>query len=122
MFSAVALAKSPLISRSSPNFPFNIPAIARRYPVQTGSPVPEAEDIPDDLDDAFFTGEDGDAEEKEENPLWKQLLAVEDKKGIAKALWKFIKRMAKGILPGHLIIKGTFGTGDLVWTGYLPAP
>ena len=37
---------------------------------------PEAEDIPDDLDDAFFTGEDGDAEEKEENPLWKQLLAV----------------------------------------------
>ena len=81
----------------------------------------EAEDIPDDLDDAFFTGEDGDAEEKEENPLWKQLLAVEDKKGIAKALWKFIKRMAKGILPGHLIIKGTFGTGDPVWTGYLLA-
>lgn len=82
---------------------------------------PEVEDIPDDLDDAFFTGEDGDAEEKEENPLWKQLLAVEDKKGIAKALWKFIKRMAKGILPGHLIIKGTFGTGDPVWTGYLLA-
>lgn len=82
---------------------------------------PEAEDIPDDLDDAFFTGEDGDTEEKEENPLWKQLLAVEDKKGIAKALWKFIKRMAKGILPGHLIIKGTFGTGDPVWTGYLLA-
>lgn len=82
---------------------------------------PEAEDIPDNLDDAFFTGEDGDAEEKKENPLWKQLLAVEDKKGIAKALWKFIKRMAKGILPGHLIIKGTFGTGDPVWTGYLLA-
>lgn len=82
---------------------------------------PKAEDFPDDLDDAFFTGEDRDAEEKEENPLWKQLLAVEDKKGIAKALWKFIKRMAKGILPGHLIIKGTFGTGDPVWTGYLLA-
>lgn len=82
---------------------------------------PKEEDFPDDLDDAFFTGEDGDAEEKEENPLWKQLLAVEDKKGIAKALWKFIKRMAKGILPGHLIIKGTFGTGDPVWTGYLLA-
>lgn len=82
---------------------------------------PEAEDIPDDLDEAFFTGEDGDTEEKKENPLWKQLLAVEDKKGIAKALWKFIKRMAKGILPGHLIIKGTFGTGDPVWTGYLLA-
>lgn len=82
---------------------------------------PKAEDFPDDLDDAFFTGEDGDAEEKKENPLWKQLLAVEDKKGIAKALWKFIKRMAKGILPGHLIIKGTFGTGDPVWTGYLLA-
>lgn len=82
---------------------------------------PKAEDFPDDLDDAFFTGEDGAAEEKEENPLWKQLLAVEDKKGIAKALWKFIKRMAKGILPGHLIIKGTFGTGDPVWTGYLLA-
>lgn len=81
----------------------------------------EAEDIPDDLDEAFFTGEDGDAEEAKENPLWKQLLAVEDKKGIAKALWKFIKRMAKGILPGHLIIKGTFGTGDPVWTGYLLA-
>ncbi len=46
---------------------------------------------------------------------------MEDKKGIAKALWKFIKRMAKGILPGHLIIKGTFGTGDPVWTGYLLA-
>lgn len=82
---------------------------------------PEREDIPDDLDEAFFTGEDGDAEETKENPLWKQLLAVEDKKGIAKALWKFIKRMAKGILPGHLIIKGTFGTGDPVWTGYLLA-
>ena len=82
---------------------------------------PKAEDIPDDLDEAFFTGEDGDAEEKGENPLWKQLLAVEDKKGIAKVLWKFIKRMAKGILPGHLIIKGTFGTGDPVWTGYLLA-
>lgn len=82
---------------------------------------PKAEDIPDDLDEAFFTGEEGDAEEAKENPLWKQLLAVEDKKGIAKALWKFIKRMAKGILPGHLIIKGTFGTGDPVWTGYLLA-
>lgn len=82
---------------------------------------PEAEDIPDNLDEAFFTGEDGDTEEKKETPLWKQLLAVEDKKGIAKALWKFIKRMAKGILPGHLIIKGTFGTGDPVWTGYLLA-
>ena len=82
---------------------------------------PEREDIPDDLDEAFFTGEGEDTEEKEENPLWKQLLAVEDKKGIAKALWKFIKRMAKGILPGHLIIKGTFGTGDPVWTGYLLA-
>ena len=82
---------------------------------------PKAEDIPDDLDEAFFTGEGEDTEEKEENPLWKQLLAVEDKKGIAKALWKFIKRMAKGILPGHLIIKGTFGTGDPVWTGYLLA-
>ena len=81
----------------------------------------KAEDIPDDLDEAFFTGEDGDAEEKGENPLWKQLLAVKVKKGIAKALWKFIKRMAKGILPGHLIIKGTFGTGDPVWTGYLLA-
>ena len=81
----------------------------------------KAEDIPDDLDVAFFTGEGEDAEEKGENPLWKQLLAVEDKKGIAKALWKFIKRMAKGILPGHLIIKGTFGTGDPVWTGYLLA-
>lgn len=82
---------------------------------------PKAEDIPDDLDEAFFTGEGKDTEETKENPLWKQLLAVEDKKGIAKALWKFIKRMAKGILPGHLIIKGTFGTGDPVWTGYLLA-
>ena len=81
----------------------------------------KAEDIPDDLDEAFFTGEGEDTEETKENPLWKQLLAVEDKKGIAKALWKFIKRMAKGILPGHLIIKGTFGTGDPVWTGYLLA-
>src|SRR5699024_10774052 len=82
---------------------------------------PKAEDIHDDLDDALFTGEGEDTEETKENPLWKQLLAVEDKKGIAKALWKFIKRMAKGILPGHLIIKGTFGTGDPVWTGYLLA-
>lgn len=82
---------------------------------------PKAEDIPDDLDEAFFTGEGKGTEETKENPLWKQLLAVEDKKGIAKALWKFIKRMAKGILPGHLIIKGTFGTGDPVWTGYLLA-
>ena len=82
---------------------------------------PKAEDIPDDLDEAFFTGEGEDTEETKENPLWKQLLAVEDKKGIAKALWKFIKRMAKSILPGHLIIKGTFGTGDPVWTGYLLA-
>lgn len=82
---------------------------------------PKAEDIPDDLDEAFFTGEGEDTEETKENPLWKQLLAVEDKKGIAKALWKFIKRMAKGILPGQLIIKGTFGTGDPVWTGYLLA-
>lgn len=82
---------------------------------------PKAEDIPDDLDEAFFTVEGKDTEETKENPLWKQLLAVEDKKGIAKALWKFIKRMAKGILPGQLIIKGTFGTGDPVWTGYLLA-
>lgn len=82
---------------------------------------PKAEDIPDDLDEAFFTGEGEDTEETKENPMWKQLLAVEDKKGIAKALWKFIKRMAKGILPGQLIIKGTFGTGDPVWTGYLLA-
>ena len=82
---------------------------------------PKAEDIPDDLDEAFFFFFGEDTEETKENPLWKQLLAVEDKKGIAKALWKFIKRMAKGILPGHLIIKGTFGTGDPVWTGYLLA-
>lgn len=84
-------------------------------------PEPPEQDFPDDLDEAFFTGEEEEPEEKEENPLWKQLLAVEDKKGIAKALWKFIKRMAKGILPGNLIIKGTFGTGDPVWTGYLLA-
>lgn len=81
---------------------------------------PKAEDIPDDLDEAFSPEKMGTQRKRRKSPV-ETASGGGGQKGIAKALWKFIKRMVKGILPGHLIIKGTFGTGDPVWTGYLLA-
>lgn len=81
-------------------------------------PVLQEEDFLED--EAFFTGTE-EAEEEESSFDWKILLKIEDKKGIAKAFGKLLKRMAKGILPRDFYVKGTFGTGDPVLTGYLMA-
>ena len=56
---------------------------------------------------------------------WKKLLQMalsyDQKKAVAKAVWRFVKGIAKTILPNHLYLKGTFGTGDPAQTGYLLA-
>lgn len=79
-------------------------------------PLPEEDFLEDE---AFFTGEA--PEEEDEGFDWRLLLKIEDKKGIAKAFGKLMKRMAKGILPRDFFLRGTFGTGDPVLTGYLMA-
>lgn len=83
-------------------------------------PLPEMELSEDN--DAFFTG--GDSEEKTKKgipPIISEIIHIEDKKGIFSALGNLLKRLLKGILPGNLFIKGTFGTGDPTTTGYLLA-
>ena len=83
-------------------------------------PLPEMEFSEDD--DAFFTGEDsGEKTKKGIPPIVSEIIHIEDKKGIFSALGKLLKRLLKGILPGNLSIKGTFGTGDPTTTGYLLA-
>ncbi len=83
-------------------------------------PLPEMEFSEDD--DAFFTGEDsGEKTKKGIPPIVLEIIHIEDEKGIFSALGKLLKRLLKGILPGNLSIKGTFGTGDPTTTGYLLA-
>lgn len=84
-----------------------------------------AEDIPDLEDEAFFSDE---PQEGERKGIKDRLAAIrqtaseiEDKKGIAQALARLLKRLIRGILPRGLFLKGTFGTGDPVTTGYLLA-
>lgn len=74
-------------------------------------------------EEAFFTGEEPPEEEKKGRipPIVKQAWGIQDKKGILKALQKFLKRLLKGVLPGNLFIKGTIGTGDPTSTGYILA-
>ncbi len=83
-------------------------------------PLPEIE-FPEE-DDAFFTGEEsGEKTKKGIPPIVSEIIHIEDKKGIFSALGKLLKRLLKGVLPGNLFIKGTFGTGDPTTTGYLLA-
>lgn len=73
-------------------------------------------------DEAFFTGEEtAEKTEKKEKipPLLKELWSIEEKKKIFKAFGKLLKRLLKGILPGHFFLKATIGTGDPPTTGYL---
>ncbi|MBM6829148.1 hypothetical protein H9X85_05240 [Anaerotignum lactatifermentans] len=94
----------------------------RRVKMSQIREVPPPEPLPEEdflEDEAFFTGKE--PEEAEEGFDWKLFLKIEDKKGIAKAFAKLLKRMAKGILPRDFFLVGTFGTGDPVWTGYLLA-
>lgn len=53
--------------------------------------------------------------------ILKMALAYDQKKALAKAIWRFVKGLTKTILPNQLYFKGTFGTGDPVLTGYLLA-
>lgn len=74
--------------------------------------------------DAFFTGQDETAEEsldaEEKTPsIFRTLWKIEGKKEIFRALRKLIGRILRGVLPGHFQLKGKFGLGDPVWTGYL---
>ncbi len=83
-------------------------------------PLPEMEFSEDE--EAFFTGEEtGEKIKKGIPPIVSEIIHIEDKKGIFSALGKLLKRLLKGILPGNLFIKGTFGTGDPTTTGYLLA-
>lgn len=94
----------------------------RRVKMSQIQEVPPPEPLPEEEfleDEAFFTGEA--LEDEEAGFDWKLLLQMEDKKGIAKAFAKLLKRMAKGVLPRDFSLTGTFGTGDPVWTGYLLA-
>lgn len=94
----------------------------RRVKMSQIKEVPPTEPLPEEdflEEEAFFTGTA--PEEEDEGFDWKLLLKIEDKKGIAKAFARLLKRMAKGILPRDFYLEGTFGTGDPVWTGYLLA-
>lgn len=51
----------------------------------------------------------------------KQIWAYDQKKATVKAIWRFVKGIAKTILPNHFYFQGTFGTGDPAQTGYLLA-
>lgn len=84
---------------------------------------PPKQTEPFEEDEAFFTGEIEEPQEKEKAGFsWKKtLLQTEDKKGIVKAMMRLLRRLAKGILPHQLIFHGTLGTGDPVLTGYLLA-
>ena len=91
-------------------------------------------------DSAFFLGEEENHTEKEKKTepfrkkkaatneksakvkkIWQQFSKIEQKREIVKATWHFLRHVAKGILPRDLRLKGTFGTGNPVTTGYLLA-
>lgn len=101
------------------------PKIMRRVAlaeIEERPPENFAEDFPEDLDEDFFTGEEmPEAEEKSEMipPIFKKLWAIEDKRGIFRALCRLLKRLLRGILPGHFHLSGTFGLGEPARTGYL---
>lgn len=82
-------------------------------------PLPEPE-ISDE-DEAFFAGEGEEEKSRRIPPIVSEIIHIEDKKKIFSALGKLLKRLLKGVLPGSLFVKGTFGTGDPTTTGYLLA-
>lgn len=81
---------------------------------------PKAEDIPDDLDEAFFTGEDGDAEEKEKIPCGNSFWRWRTKRH-CQSLVEIHQAHGKGHPAGAPDHQRYLGTGDPVWTGYLLA-
>lgn len=100
------------------------PKIMRRVAlaeIEEKPPEDLDEDL-DELDEEFFTGEEmPDAAEKSERipPIFKKIWAIEDKKGIFRAIGKLMKRILRGILPRHFHLSGTFGLGEPAQTGYL---
>ena len=74
-------------------------------------------------EEAFFTGEEAEGEQKKERipPSVRKVWAIQDKKGIWKALQKLLRRLLKEVLPGNLFVKSTIGTGDPTTTGYVLA-
>lgn len=84
------------------------------------SPLPEWE--LSEEEEAFFTGEEpGEKAAGRIPPIVSEIIHMEGKKEILSALGKMLKRLLKGVLPGNLFLKGTFGTGDPASTGYLLA-
>lgn len=74
--------------------------------------------------ESFFTGEP-EPEEDHESKLdklrfyWDKFQEIEGKKEIFLAAKALLKRLIKGILPNHLLLKATLGLGDPMYTGYL---
>ncbi len=66
-------------------------------------------------------------EEKEEKKSIREnrhvqyFLHLANKKKVLKAVFEFIKRVLGGVLPRHLRLKATIGTGDPATTGYMLA-
>lgn len=84
------------------------------------SPLPEWE--LSEEEEAFFTGEEpGEKAAGRIPPIVSEIIHMEGKKEILSALGKMLKRLLKGVLPGNLFLKGTFGTGDPASTGYVLA-
>lgn len=89
---------------------------------EIAEPVPPPEPEFPEEGEAFFTGEDFEEEPKKRiPPIVSEVIHMEGKKEILSALGRLLKRLLKGVLPGELFVKGTFGTGDPTTTGYLLA-
>ena len=91
----------------------------RRVKLEEVTELPPQEEEPAVNEREFFGADDNGADEGGFD--WKMLLRLEGKRELVKAIFKCIRRLAKGILPKQCLLKGTFGTGDPVWTGYLLA-
>lgn len=74
-------------------------------------------------DKEFFLGEE-DLSEKDVSKrdklrsYWDKFQEIEGKREIFQAAKKLLKRLIKGILPNHLLVKATIGLGEPNYTGY----
>ncbi len=74
-------------------------------------------------DKAFFLDEEDITEEEiskgdKLRSYWDKFQEIEGKREIFQAAKKLLKRLIKGILPNHLMVKATIGLGEPNYTGY----
>ncbi len=79
---------------------------------------------PDNAPDTQEPAREASCEEKqaeEEGLSIRYFLQMEEKKELAAAFGRLLRRLMKGVLPKDFSLSGTFGTGDPAATGYLLA-